>query len=666
MTTLSILSVLLLWGTLLVEASIVRYAWLRRTASGAVPLILLIGIEVILILISWGEAFVYATAERTYITMVALFLLSLYGPIAFVLLLQLSGRTHWMTARTWGILSIEPLISILIGVAGDSQGLILERSWYTNGQPLDGSILSYVGPWLVFDTLYGYGLTFFAMGLLAVDYHDASPLFRRQIQFVLLSGLIAVLFDQNYVTYDFIVPPYVIDAVGMMSSSVILCIGLFYYQTLDLLPIANNRVIETLADGVIVLDAQLRIINGNPAAEQFIGHPLTSLIGLSARDAIFPTDQIAPLFHTQDASLGEMMITTTGGPICLHVQKTPIDYPRTGIVGYTLLIRDITSQKRLEILLTEAKEEAEADSQAKSDFLSLIGHELRTPLSVILLRSRILQKQIGKYPNDKQIASAQSIEENSRKLAALIDDMLEQARLQREERSVLTMADVFTDSLVRYAIMCVSADAEIKGVNVTFNTLFAPKYIYGDRQKLCQLMKILLEKALWLSAKGERIAIDIITNQITHNQTTYNQVEKSQRKQNQEMSIIQITISAAHTALDWGELDQIRKFFIPSEPDSLRADASNPIRVIPDAFYQGNPEWVRVKHLLELHYGQMDITITEEEEITFNVLLPSEHPLDAATPLEKVLGVAHGSRSTAKDEKEPANPSEFVSYFQSR
>ena len=106
------------------------------------------------------------------------------------------------------------------------------------------------------------------------------------------------------------------------------------------------------------------------------------------------------------------------------------------LAGYTLIIRDITEQKQLEILLNEAKENAEADSRAKSDFLSLIGHDLRTPLSVILLRSRLLMKQNKGSFTDKQLANLQSISDNSQELATLIDEILEQARLHQENRSM--------------------------------------------------------------------------------------------------------------------------------------------------------------------------------------------------------------------------------------
>lgn len=60
----------------------------------------------------------------------------------------------------------------------------------------------------------------------------------------------------------------------MSISGVIVAWGLFYYRLFDLAPVARATVIDGMDDGVIVLDAQQRLVDVNAAARQLVGEPL--------------------------------------------------------------------------------------------------------------------------------------------------------------------------------------------------------------------------------------------------------------------------------------------------------------------------------------------------------------------------------------------------------
>jgi diguanylate cyclase (GGDEF)-like protein/PAS domain S-box-containing protein len=135
---------------------------------------------------------------------------------------------------------------------------------------------------------------------------------------------------------------------------------LFTYSVLrgglmNIIPVARSHIIESMSDGVIVVDTQNRIVDINPAMETFLGHKSASFLGKSVSEALeLWMDQSDALMSGQETRT-ELRIPNAPSRY-LDLRVTPLydDYQR--LHGRLLVFRDITNRKQVEKKLMLANE----------------------------------------------------------------------------------------------------------------------------------------------------------------------------------------------------------------------------------------------------------------------------------------------------------------------
>ncbi|MDH3600042.1 MAG: ATP-binding protein [Candidatus Tectomicrobia bacterium] len=152
--------------------------------------------------------------------------------------------------------------------------------------------------------------------------------------------------------------------------------------------------------------------------------------------------------------------------------------------------------------LLEAKEMAEIANRVKTEFLANVGHELRTPMNVIMVLTDLLLDQV-KEPSANQFI--QRIKDSSRDLLLLIDDILEVAQLEAQDR-ILEMADFSLREcldIVRYQIL---PQIEAKGLELIWETQpEIPNNLVGSQRALSRLLAKLLDNAVKFTEAGQII-----------------------------------------------------------------------------------------------------------------------------------------------------------------
>ena len=119
------------------------------------------------------------------------------------------------------------------------------------------------------------------------------------------------------------------------------------------------------------------------------------------------------------------------GQRCLSVSGRPLFDENGDFAGYRGTGRDITSERRAQMALVEAKEEAQAASKAKSDFLAHMSHEFRTPLNAILGFSDVIRGQLfGSISETKYLEYGNDIYESGEHLLSMINDILDLSKIE--------------------------------------------------------------------------------------------------------------------------------------------------------------------------------------------------------------------------------------------
>ena len=177
-------------------------------------------------------------------------------------------------------------------------------------------------------------------------------------------------------------------------------------------------------------------------------------------------------------------------------------FPREG--GLDVYMRDIDERKNAEEVLRDANLRlAEADRR-KNEFLAVLSHELRNPLTPIRNSLYILERTV---PGSEQSKRAQEIiGRQSAQLARLVDDLLDVTRISRNKIQ-LQPGPLELNDLVRRTVEDHHSLFESKGIAIETNFALAPLPINGDGARLAQAVGNLLQNAAKFTPKGGRVRV---------------------------------------------------------------------------------------------------------------------------------------------------------------
>ena len=168
--------------------------------------------------------------------------------------------------------------------------------------------------------------------------------------------------------------------------------------------------------------------------------------------------------------------------------------PDGTLLGMTGVMQDITERKRVEAELNEAKAVAEQANIAKSEFLSSMSHELRSPLHSILGFAQLIESG-SPPPSLGQKASIDQIRQAGWHLLALINEVLDLSLIESGKvsfsRQPLPLAEVLGECRAM-----IETQAAKNDVRVTFHPLDGPGLVLADRTRTKQVLINLLSNAI--------------------------------------------------------------------------------------------------------------------------------------------------------------------------
>ena len=252
-----------------------------------------------------------------------------------------------------------------------------------------------------------------------------------------------------------------------------------------------RAVTETAHDAIIAADGEGNIAYWNPGAAHMFGYQASEVIGK-------PLTVLMPERYQEDHRRGIRRYTETseahvvGRTVELHGRrKDGAEFPlelslaaaRTEAgISFTGVIRDITERKRIEQALRETNAELEAFSYS-------VSHDLRAPLRAIHGFARILVEDHGTQLDAEATRLLTVIDDNTKRMGQLIDDLLSFSRLGRKE---VESSRVDMTELVRGVADEIRRTAGDRALEIAIGPLPPAR---GDRDMLRQAITNLLDNA---------------------------------------------------------------------------------------------------------------------------------------------------------------------------
>jgi signal transduction histidine kinase len=198
------------------------------------------------------------------------------------------------------------------------------------------------------------------------------------------------------------------------------------------------------------------------------------------------------------------------------VSVTALRDGRDAIIGYLLIGTDNTARKqidterkRLEQVLQEKNVELERANLAKSDFLSSMSHELRSPLNAILGFAQLMEiDATANTPSQK--ASIDQILLAGWYLLDLINGILDLAQVESGKLS-LSLEQVSMPEVMVECQAMIYSQCQTRGIHTSFCEFARPCFVHADRTRLKQVVINLLSNALKYNRAGGSVAVECTT-----------------------------------------------------------------------------------------------------------------------------------------------------------
>jgi len=258
-----------------------------------------------------------------------------------------TGRELAHPGRRWLLLSVLPILFMLLIVTDRFHGLVRPHAWLVAGQPFDALDYDWSPLFLV---MISYTYVVAAAGFFVLISHlfRTSARFRQQLLIVLLGigvpfigGALTVLGVRFGLHRD--TTPF-----SFAIGNTIIAWGLFRYDLFNVVPVARDRVVENIADAVIVLDGQNRLIDFNPAA-RILSELSDEMIGTHIMEVFSGAeDMVQRVLEAEGQPVDIEYIDDEAGLLNLEVTLSPIHDRRGRLQGRVAVLRDVTERRHVE------------------------------------------------------------------------------------------------------------------------------------------------------------------------------------------------------------------------------------------------------------------------------------------------------------------------------
>ena len=257
----------------------------------------------------------------------------------------------WLTRRRIAGLWIIPVFNVTL-VATNEWHHLVWRSFLPSSNGSNLIIYQHgFGFYWVMACVYAYVVA--GCLLLANAAVRPSALYRRQASTVLIGSLIPLLGSSLYMLN--LTPPGLnITPMSFMAAGLIFSSSIFHFRLFDLVPVARDTLVESMSDGVLVLDIKNRIVDINPAAQQLIQRNATC-IGQYANKVLSQWPEMVKLCY-ETGNVKTVILMHLPVPRYIELRISPLGDRQGQLTGRLIVLHDITQTHQNEVTLRQVNQ----------------------------------------------------------------------------------------------------------------------------------------------------------------------------------------------------------------------------------------------------------------------------------------------------------------------
>jgi PAS domain S-box-containing protein len=259
----------------------------------------------------------------------------------------------------------------------------------------------------------------------------------------------------------------------------------------------QEKVLASMAEGIVVTDRDNRVVHFNPAAQKIfkinesrvIGQPIFQICELVGFCGVVQLVERVRAGEQPEGESLDIELSTRGKQLKIYV--TAIHDEGGAVAGVVMSIRDVTIEGEID--------------RMKTEFISTISHELKTPLTSMKGSLQyIVQK--GKWLTGAEREMLDVCLRNTDRLIRLINDILDISRIEAGQMSFRFRPQSIGE-LVVYSIEEIKALAMHNGISIVTNVVGGLPLVRGDHDRLVQVLGNLLSNAVKFSPRGKVVMV---------------------------------------------------------------------------------------------------------------------------------------------------------------
>jgi PAS domain S-box-containing protein len=378
--------------------------------------------------------------------------------------------------------------------------------------------------------------------------------------------------------FDFIPKPFTPDQLRAVVDK-----SLRYTSALQDIADSKSRLgvmVNSLTDGVMTTDARKLIVQVNPAFLHMIGYHGEEVLGRHVNDIIHDENllksidlalSMAPDMFAEITN--DMELVDNSDEKFFSARCAPFRGRTNENLGTITVLHDITALKKMD--------------QMKSDFVSMVSHEVRSPMNSLLMQLKIISDGLAGAVTEKQKEILQRASEKILNLNNLVTELLDLSRIESglisHEKEQVDMGNLLSEQLVFH-----NPYAADKKISIQLNCPNELPSILVNRQNMEEVFSNLITNGIKYSPIGSSITISAIV----------------------ENEYLKIQLADTGYGISAEDLDKIFTRF-------YRAKDSNTREI------QGTGLGLAiVKSIIESHHGKISVASEVDIGTTFTVLLP--------------------------------------------
>ncbi|MGD8782185.1 MAG: histidine kinase N-terminal 7TM domain-containing protein [Ignavibacteria bacterium] len=392
------------------------------------------------------------------------------------------------------LLLIIPVITMVLIWTNDLHHLVYaEMSLYRDEHFL--LIQKQVGIWYYINVVYSYTILTIGSIVLLIAIRKSRDFYKGQLVLFFIIAVLPWIANIIYITGMNSYMRIDITPVGFILSLILVEVAGRRFALFDLVPAAHSVVIESMNNGIIVIDGMERIIKINPYMQKIFGGG--EIVGRNIKGELTRLG-IDPGFMEKDDELYEVEL----GKFIFDVRISGISNVRGNTMGKVFTFYDITRRKNAERELREL-------NSSKDRLFSIIAHDLKNPFYGIVGLSDIFSNEYEDMTEEEIKVSAKAINELADNTYKILENLLDWSRQQTGQMAFSPVKFNVKEAINQY-IKITEHQAKLKSIKI-ITDFEDGVFVFADPYMFNTVIRNLISNAVKFSYTGGQITVSVKT-----------------------------------------------------------------------------------------------------------------------------------------------------------